>query len=122
MTGLDRIRSSTPYVELPLIGVEALVLAQVLALRIGVPILAVATELRTPEDYEAVRERVGPIGAGRPNEGLSREDPLAFSVLDVPAMTHLDPTSAPRGSQNPVPRAVFDFVSRIAGASASRAR
>lgn len=89
---------------------------------IDVPILAVATELRTPEDYEAVRDRVGPIGAGRPNEGLSREDSLAFSVLDVPAMTHLDPTSAPRGAENPVPRAVFDFVSRIAGASTRRAR
>lgn len=75
------------------------------------PVLAIATELRTPADYEASRARAAPIGPGRViAEGTPRTDPSAFDILAAPALTHVDPVIGPLGPQNPVPARVLAFV------------
>jgi hypothetical protein len=75
------------------------------------PVLAVATELRTPADFEASRARAAPIGPGRVvAAGTPRTDPSAFDILDAHALTHVDPVLAPASARNPVPARVLAFV------------
>lgn len=75
------------------------------------PVLAIATELRTPADYEASRARAAPIGPGRVvATGTPRTDPSAFDILDAHALTHVDPVIGPASAQNPVPARVLAFV------------
>lgn len=75
------------------------------------PVLAIATELRTPTDYEESRARAGAIGPGRVvAEGTLRSDPAAFDILDAPALTHVDPVIGPASDRNPVPARVLAFV------------
>jgi pimeloyl-ACP methyl ester carboxylesterase len=78
---------------------------------IDVPILAVATSLISPTDYESLRARVAQtIGVG-PNTGATRNEEAGFSVLDLSAtFGHLDPVTAPDSEQNPIPERVFQFV------------
>jgi hypothetical protein len=74
--------------------------------------LAVAAGLVNPASYEALRARVAQvIGAGRVQEGATRNDQAGFSIVDVSAtFGHLDPVTAPDSAQNPVPESVFQFV------------
>jgi len=77
---------------------------------VDAPVLCVAAGLRGPEGYEAARARMAPIGDGRPNAGLTRDDPAAFSILDATDQTHIDPLSAADNEANAVPEAVMSFV------------
>jgi len=75
------------------------------------PVLAVATELRTPADFEMSRARAAPIGPGRVvPAGTLRSDPAAFDILDASALTHVDPVIGPASARNPVPARVLAFV------------
>lgn len=76
------------------------------------PVLAIATELRTPAQFEMSRARAAPIGPGRMiAEGTPRSDPAAFDILDAMAnLTHVDPVIAPASPRNPVPARVLAFV------------
>lgn len=75
------------------------------------PVLAIATELRTPADYEASRTRAAPIGPGRVvAAGTPRTDASAFDILDASALTHVDPVIGPASARNPVPARVLAFV------------
>ena len=82
------------------------------------PVLAIATELRTPADFEMSRARAAPIGPGRRvAAGTPRTDPAAFDILDAMAMlTHVDPVIAPASPRNPVPARVLAFVTANTGA------
>jgi len=75
------------------------------------PILTIAAGLIDPVDYEAVSTRVAPaIGAGRPHAGLTRDNELAFRILDHTQFTHIDPVTAAAREENEIPGAVLDFV------------
>lgn len=75
------------------------------------PILAIAGGLVDPEEFEPVRTRVAAtIGEGRPHAGLTRDDPLAFRILDATHFTHIDPITAAEREGNEIPGAVLDFV------------
>lgn len=80
------------------------------------PVLAIASALRGPDDYDASRLRGAPIGAGRPNAGLARTDPAAYRVVNAAGFTHIDPLSGEDFTGNPVPEAVLSFVRVNAGA------
>ena len=61
------------------------------------PILgAVARLVGTTAALDPLKALVAnvPIGAGRPLAGTPRSDPAAFEVVDLIAMTHIDPLSA----------------------------
>jgi hypothetical protein len=77
---------------------------------VDLPVLAVSASGYTTNDYEAVRKRVAQaIGPGRPYEGSTRDDEVAFRALHVD-MRHADVVSAPDREGNPVPSAVLDFA------------
>lgn len=80
------------------------------------PVLAIASALRGPDDYDASRLRGAPIGAGRPNAGLARTDAAAYRVVNAAGFTHIDPLSGEDFVGNPVPEAVLSFVRVNAGA------
>lgn len=80
------------------------------------PVLAIASALRRPDDYDASRLRGAPIGTGRPNAGLARTEAAAYRVIDAVGQTHIDPLTAEDFAGNPVPEAVLSFVRVNAGA------
>jgi pimeloyl-ACP methyl ester carboxylesterase len=58
---------------------------------IDAPILAVALALvGSASSYDALQSLVAPIGAGRPNAGLPRTDPSAFTSAYIAGMEHVD--------------------------------
>ncbi|MBX3251428.1 MAG: hypothetical protein KF901_29895 [Myxococcales bacterium] len=80
---------------------------------VDAPILAIANALvGDATRYEAIRDRVASaIGEGRPHAGTTRDDALAFQIVDAVEMEHLDPVLADETvAGNPVPAAVIDFV------------
>jgi len=80
------------------------------------PVLAIASALRGPDDYDASRLRGAPIGVGRPNAGLARTDAAAYRVVNAAGLTHIDPLTGEDFAGNPVPEAVLSFVRVNAGA------
>jgi pimeloyl-ACP methyl ester carboxylesterase len=85
---------------------------------IDAPILAISAGagLVTPEEYEALRMRVAPIGANRPFEGATRDQEDAFEIVVAPGATHIDPLTASDGDANPVPAEIEAFVDTHAAA------
>jgi hypothetical protein len=74
------------------------------------PVLAIATEVATPEAYGVVRDRRrGQVGAGRPRAGTDlRGD--GFRIVHVPALTHMDAVVAPDTDANPIPSEIERFA------------
>lgn len=77
---------------------------------VDAPILAIAAALAPPERYEGSRDRVAPVGDGRPNAGATRDRDEGYRVVDVREQTHIDPLTAADVPSNPVPGAILEFV------------
>lgn len=80
---------------------------------IDAPMLAIAADLvGDPARYEAIRDRVAPaVGAGRPAEGVTRDDARAFRIVDATDLAHLDVVFAgDESSENPMPAAIEEFL------------
>jgi hypothetical protein len=74
------------------------------------PVLAIAAGLRDVASYERSRRRSGPVGAGRPNAGASRDTDAGYRIVDVTFMTHIDPLTGADTEANVVPEEVLAFV------------
>jgi hypothetical protein len=79
---------------------------------VDVPVLGISAALvGRAQAFDVVRGRLSPtVGEGLPRAGLARSDPAAFRAMHVPAMTHLDITTADDAPGNPVPEAVLTFA------------
>ncbi len=78
--------------------------------RVDAPLLAIGTALSTPTIYESAKSLLAPLGEGRPNAGVDRDDERAYRVVYAPELTHFDATVAADGALNPIPEATFEFV------------
>ncbi len=79
---------------------------------IDVPILAVAMGYYHGDVavYGALQKLAGPIGAGRPHAGASRQDSAAFSSVGYSTLTHLDGLTGADDAGTPV----RDWYDRLA--------
>lgn len=62
---------------------------------IDLPVLGFAAALTgSASRFDKLKAMLPPIGAGRPLAGTPRTDPKAFSVIEHPEFTHIDPLQA----------------------------
>ena len=80
---------------------------------VDVPVLGIAAGLVVRATaYDRLRDRIAPtVGADLPAAGATRAMTTAFRSMAAARMTHIDPISGADGNaDNPVPEAVFTFV------------
>jgi hypothetical protein len=78
---------------------------------VDAPVLAIAAALVGSSGYDTLATRLGPtVGTGRRHEGASRTEELGLRVVDLSALSHLDPVVGADVPENPTAAEVESFI------------
>jgi hypothetical protein len=78
---------------------------------VDAPVLAIAAGLLGPRGYDNLSMRMGPaVGAGRPNAGATRTEPEGLRIVDLSALSHIDPVCGEPSATNTTAAEIETFV------------
>jgi hypothetical protein len=78
---------------------------------VDAPVLALAAGLLGPRGYDNLSMRMAPeVGAGRPNAGALRTEPEGLRIVDLSALSHIDPVSGEPSAVNTTAAEIEAFV------------